>query len=177
MFPLAFLCVAQALAWGLAMMKTSFVPWLQRSFVLAGLVLFATLPPATGKPYIPGGDSFVQLRRALLREQLQVKGVIGIQPNADRSLAVTDDGRWVGMTWELYLKGPQGLPKILEFTEANKTGGFAMIASAARESFPVIAAPAPGEEVYVDFTDSQHIVLRHPKAMPVSGNELRMDIN
>lgn len=177
MFPLAFLCVAQALAWGLAMMKTSFMPWLQRSFVLAGLVLFATLPPATGKPYIPGGDSFVQLRRALQRGQLQVKGVIGIQPNADRSLAVTDDGTWVGMTWELYLKGPQGLPKILEFTEANKTGGFAMIAPAARDNFPVIAAPTPGEKVYVDFTDSQHIVLRHPEAKPVSGNGLRMDAN
>ncbi|MGH7602328.1 MAG: hypothetical protein ACREOI_38670, partial [bacterium] len=177
MFPLAFLCVAQALAWGLAMMKTSLTSWLQRGMVIAGLVLIVTLTPVTGKPHIPGGDSFVRLRRALQREQFQVKGVIGIQPNADRSLAVTDDGTWVGMTWELYLKGPQGLPKILEFTEANKTGGFAMIASAARENFPVIEAPTPGEEVYVDFSDSKHIVLRQPEAMPVSGDELRMDTN
>jgi len=181
MFPLAFLCVAQALAWGMALLQTSFTPWLRRGFVLAGFVLLMTLAPAVGKPYIPGGDSFVRLRHTLLREHLHVKGVIGIHPRADRSLAVTDDGTWLGMTWELYLKGPQGLPKILEFTEANKNGGFEIIASAARARLPVIAKPAPGEEVYVDLGDPNNIVLRSPQATPVPSvrpaNKIRADIN
>jgi hypothetical protein len=182
MFPLAFLCVTQALAWGMALLQTSLAPWLRRGFVLAGLVLLVALAPAVGKPHIPGGDSFVRLRHALQQEQLHVKGVIGIHPRVDRSLAVTDDGTWLGMTWELYLKGPQGLPKILEFTEANKNGGFEIIASETRESFPVIAKPAPGEEVYVDLGDPKQIVLRRPKAEPVSSiqpaaNENRPDPN
>jgi len=169
-FPLAFLSLAQGLAWGLAALGPNLARHAQKLFFLASLIFFIVVAPVAGKPVVDGGDSLVRLRRTLQEAQLRVKGVIGILPQADRSLACTADGTWLGLTWELYLKGPEGLPKVLEFNEAQKNAGFTIISSAEGERFHKIAEPALKEEVCVDLSNPKNIVFRRPAATPAPAN-------
>lgn len=163
-FPLAFLCLAQGLAWLLAGLHKNLLPGIQKIFLTLSLLIFVFVSPLAGKTCLPEGDSLVRLRRTLQNSQLRVKGVIGIQHDADPSMSRSEDGTRLGFAWELYLKGPHGLPSILECSDPNREIGLVIIPCSERGKFPPIDAPAVGEEVYIDFCDLKNIVIRSPKA-------------